>query len=960
MTAGDPGPGIREAPTGDARRPPVLNIVGKFVVYLIVLSVLPLLFLGWVSFDVSQRIVEKLVRGYSLDIVEAQKAYIDLQVEKIETLIVNVASDEDIALAVSESTGTDSDFERLVTQARVSYILSEYLNVRGILAIDLIGAQGGFFHVGDALEAAQPSAEERDVLLRRAAASEEPVLWLGTEPRESDPRSPVRFVISVARPIRSLDRARSVLETAGVVVVRTSVEALMEDLSEIGLGTGSRLVVVDPAGRVVFHPDPAEVGRPVDLVLPALAAGPATTEMRLGGEPVLATRVRSRRTGWDVIALTPMTVVTTETTVIATTTTFALILCLVLVAVAGLAYSRTVVTPIRRITELFKRSRDGDLALLHPVKTRGRDEIAELGRWFNTFLETLAERRKSEAALRESEGRYALAVLGANDALWDWDLRRSRLYLSPRFGEILGDGPGDGIGTAQTWFSRVHPDDRRRLHDLLDLHLSGHTPHFEVEHRLVCADGSVVWMLARGLAVRDEAGLAYRMVGSLSDVTARKRAEARLRHEATHDVLTGLANRRALFDAASRALASENGSTVGVMMLDLDNFKDINDTLGHMHGDRVLQAVGDMVQRLGCPGDRTARLGGDEFAVLRTSGADAATMTALADQVIAAMRAPLEIDGELFGVTVSIGIAIARCGDSAEDLIRKADLALYDAKRSGRNRASLFDSGLEDEVRARVAVEAQLRAGDPGRCIEVLLQPQISPAGGRVTRFEVLARWRQPGGVLSPAVFIPAAERTGLIHDVTRAVLDRALDVLVAFDAAERHDVRVAINLSAMDLGRVDFAEEVLASIRATTVAPHRIEFEITESVLLLSTHAVVDNIRRLGYAGCRFALDDFGTGFSSLSYLRDFPIETIKIDQSFVRTLGAGNGGGDLVAAVISLGHAMGKLVVAEGVETPDQAARLAAQRCDLLQGYLFARPLTLEAALAFRDLPALGVKAG
>ena len=952
MTAGVPDPDARPPSSDRASPPPLLNIVGKFVVYLIVLSVLPLLFLGWVSFDVSQRIVEKMVHGYSIDIVDAQRGYVDLQVDKIETIVVNIASDEDVALAVTNSTERDSDYDRLSTQSRVGYILDEYMNVSGILAVDLIGANGGYFHVGEAPEQLPPSAGERERLLRRVAASDDPVLWLGVEPN-SNPDSPAKLVISAARPIRRLDRERGVLEIAGLVVVRSNLDVMVEHLADADFGVGGYLVVIDPAGRIISHPDRGLIGRPAAEVLPALPAAPRTTELRIGGEPVLATQVVSPVTGWSIAALIPMTAVTAETSAIAATTTIALVLCLVLVAVAGLAYSRTVVTPIRRITELFKRSRDGDLALLHPVKTRGRDEIAELGRWFNTFLETLNERHRSEVALRESEERYALAVRGANDALWDWDLRRSRLYLSPRFGEMLGIGPDDGVGSAQAWFSRVHPDDRRRLHDLLDLHLGGQTPHFEVEHRLVRADGSVVWMLARGLAVRDEAGLAYRMVGSLSDVTARKRAEERLRHEATHDVLTGLANRRALFDAASRALAIEAASGVGVMMLDLDNFKDINDTLGHMHGDRLLQAVGALVLGLGESGDRTARLGGDEFAVLEAGGADAATMTALAERVIAAMREPLEIDGELFGVTVSVGIAVARPGDTAEDLIRKADLALYDAKRGGRNRASVFDSGLEDEVRARVAIEAQLRACDPRESIEVLLQPQVSPSGGRVTRFEALARWRLPEGVLSPAVFIPAAERTGLIHDVTRAVIDRALDVLVAFDAAGRHDVRIAVNLSPIDLGRADFAEEVLASIRSTAVSPHRIEFEITESVLLLSTHAVVDNIRRLGYAGCRFALDDFGTGFSSLSYLRDFPIETIKIDQSFVRTLGTGTGGDDLVAAVISLGHAMGKLVVAEGVETPDQAARLAARRCDLLQGYLFARPLTLEAALAFVALP-------
>jgi diguanylate cyclase (GGDEF)-like protein/PAS domain S-box-containing protein len=620
---------------------------------------------------------------------------------------------------------------------------------------------------------------------------------------------------------------------------------------------------------------------------------------------------------------------------------------------AGIAYSRTVVTPIRRITELFKRSGSGELALPH-VEVRGGDEIAELGRWFNTFLDTVNERSRSEAALRESEERYALAVRGANDALWDWDLRTDRLYLSPRFAEMLGL-PSDAVGTLpDEWFGRIPAADRPFLHDLLDLHLRGGSAHFEAEHRILGAGGEELWMLARGLAVRDAAGEAYRMVGSLSDITARKRAEQRLRHEATHDALTGLSNRRALFDAASNILArATKGARAGLLLFDIDHFKDINDTLGHAHGDRLLGAVGSVIRGALEPEDQIARLGGDEFAILRREAGEAA-MAETAERVIAVLREPLMVDGELFGITISVGIALSDGAESAEDLVRKADLALYEAKRTGRNRAAFFDEALEEEVRERVAVETALRLGSPAECVAVEFQPQVEPHRAPIRRYEALARWRTggTGPPIPPSSFIPAAERIGLIHEVTRAVVRHVLAALAAFDAAARRDVTIAVNLSAIDLGRADFADEMMQLFDEAGVAPHRMELEITESVLLLSTRTVIDNIERLGAAGCRFALDDFGTGFSSLAYLRQFPIQTIKIDRAFIEAIGEG---GELVGAMISLGHAMDKLVVAEGVETAEQAATLAAKRCDLLQGFYIARPLPLEEAVALTRFEAV-----
>jgi diguanylate cyclase (GGDEF)-like protein len=478
-------------------------------------------------------------------------------------------------------------------------------------------------------------------------------------------------------------------------------------------------------------------------------------------------------------------------------------------------------------------------------------------------------------------------------------------------------------------------------------HLSGRSPHFEIEHRLLAADGTYLWMLARGLAVRDEHGIPYRMAGSHSDITARKRAEEQLRHDALHDVLTGLANRRALFESVAKALAAcrGDGHLVGLLMFDLDHFKDINDTLGHEKGDLLLAAVAREVAALIRDGDQVARLGGDEFAVLCPDVAGADALAEVAGNLVTRLRRPLAIGSDHITTTVSVGIAMSSQAATTEDLVREADLALYEAKRGGRNRYCFFDEELERQAHDRLAVETLLRTESAADALFLLYQPQLDARTRTVRRFEALARWRTADGtVLRPGHFVPAAERSGMIHEITRLVVLRALEAVVAIDAAGGGDVGLSLNLSAIDLEQPELFEQLTGLIAEHRVAPSRIEFEITEGVLLRSSPTVMENIRRLGNAGCRFALDDFGTGFSSLSYLRQFPINTIKIDKSFVDGLGSDREDEELARVIIALGHTMSKLVVAEGVETKTQADFLTAQGCDLLQGFLFARPMPLS----------------
>lgn len=943
-------PDRRAKPRRRRWRPPHASLVAKFVAYVAVLGVLPLLVLGLTSFEVSQSVVDRLAGRYSLALLEAERDYLDLQLEQVESLISSIVSVDEILDAVSQETAETDSYTRLATQAKVGYILSNYLYIRGLDSIDLIAANGTYYHVGGTLDAAPPDAERREEILTALAAAGEKTHWFGIV-ESLNPHSPERLVITAGRAVWRTDRETVTRRAVASVLVNFNVDALYRQFVVSSLGVGSHLMVVDQSRRIVYHPDQDKIGTQApEYLTAALTDVPTTTEMTIDGVDKLVSAVRSNETGWWVLALIPRRTISAETSGIALATSLALLICLAFVATIGYALSRTVVTPVKRLTARFKRFQEGDPAALRPVPVHGHDEIAELSRWFNTFIETANERRQSNQALRESEERYALAIRGANDSLWDWDLRTNRLYLSPRWKTMLGFREADVRESPSIWFDRIHPNDRASVLEALEDHLAGRSPHFEIEHRLLGADGSYRWMLVRGLAVRDEHGVPYRMAGSHSDVTARKRAEEQLRHDALHDVLTGLANRRALFAAVEEALvrAHEVGETIGVLMFDLDHFKDINDTLGHEQGDLLLAAVAREVRTLVRAEDEVARLGGDEFAVLCPDVGGPGTLAEIAARLVDRLRRPLDVGERRFSITVSVGVAVAGPTSTADDLVREADLALYEAKRTGRNRYCFFDGALEEQARERLKIESILRSEPAADALFLAFQPQVDARDGVVRRFEALARWRcADGSVLSPALFVPAAERSGLIHEITRLVVQRALEAVAVIDAAGGKDVGVAINLSAIDLEHADLVDELTGMLAEQGVAPHRVEFEITEGVLLRSSPTVMENIRQLGAAGCRFALDDFGTGFSSLAYLRNFSIHTIKIDKSFVDGIGGDEGDEELTRVIIGLGRTMSKLVVAEGVETQAQADFLVAEGCNLLQGYLFARPMPIDEAV-------------
>ena len=415
-------------------------------------------------------------------------------------------------------------------------------------------------------------------------------------------------------------------------------------------------------------------------------------------------------------------------------------------------------------------------------------------------------------------------------------------------------------------------------------------------------------------------------------------------HQALHDALTGLPNRALFVDRLEHSLArrDRSGSGPAVLFIDLDNFKTINDCYGHAHGDALLAAVTTLL--LGClrSGDTAARFGGDEFAILIEEGGDLATAAGVADRLLDALSAPLDLAGDEVTVRASIGIAVASAQDTAADVLRNADMAMYRAKSAGKARFAVFEPAMHMALMTRVELEGDLRRAIDNGEVEVHYQPVIDLVTSQTRGFEALARWRHPRrGQISPVEFIPMAEEAGLIGRLGAFVLGEACREVRECQRRSGFPVGVTVNVSGAQLQTGDAVGDVQKALEESGLAPQALTLEITESVLMQDTAATIEKLWALKKLGVRLAIDDFGTGYSSLGYLRHFPIDVLKVDKSFVDALAARSGDGTLVHAIVQLGHTLGLTVVAEGIEHEEQVHRLLEMGCTLGQGYLFSPPV-------------------
>jgi diguanylate cyclase (GGDEF)-like protein/PAS domain S-box-containing protein len=558
------------------------------------------------------------------------------------------------------------------------------------------------------------------------------------------------------------------------------------------------------------------------------------------------------------------------------------------------------------------------------------------------------ERETAVLALRESEERYALAVCGANDGLFDWDLRRNVIHFSARWKEMLGHAAGEIGSHPEEWLGRIHPEELGEFRQRLEAHLKGQEAHFELEYRLRHRDGAYRWMLSRGLAVRDGRGEAYRMAGSLTDVTRRKEAEERLLHDALHDGLTGLANRTLFADRLHQTLARSRRRgeySFAVLYVDIDQFKVVNDSLGHLAGDEALVALARRLETCLRPGDTVARLGGDEFAVLEEDVGDVSQALRIADRIHEELLPPLRVRGHEVFASASVGIARgAERYEHAHELLRDADIAMYRAKRRGRGSSEIFDTSMHALATTRLRMETELRRALERHELRLHYQPLVSLETRRIIGMEALVRWQHPErGLLLPEEFITLAEEIGAIVPLGRWVLMSACAQARRWREVTNGGppVSVSVNLSARQFSQSDVLELTCEALDASGLPAPSLRLELTESALMDDPAAAAAKLGQLKQLGVNLDIDDFGTGYSSLSYLRRFPIDALKIDRAFVSRMDAEVEDREIVRTIVTLAANLGVAAVAEGVETQAQEAQLRGFHCPYAQGFLFSRPV-------------------
>ncbi len=554
--------------------------------------------------------------------------------------------------------------------------------------------------------------------------------------------------------------------------------------------------------------------------------------------------------------------------------------------------------------------------------------------------DALARLEVSEHALAEAQ---RLARIGS----WEWEVQVDRVVWSDELFRIYGIDPDGFDAHYDGYVEHIHPDDRGLVQQEIDRALRDPGP-FRFEHRVIRPDGEVRTVDGRGRVIVGADGRVARMVGTTQDVTEQRAAERLLEHQALHDPLTGLPNRALFIDRLQHALtrARRPGSSLAVYFCDVDDFKDVNDSLGHDAGDELLVALPPRLREGLRAGDTVARFGGDEFVILCEDLASEAEAIRIAERIAEAFGLPFELDGRPHHLSVSVGVVFVKAGEaSATEVLRDADAAMYRAKGGGKGRFELFDAQMRASLVARLQTEADLRRALEDEELRLHYQPVIDVSDGSFVGAEALVRWQHPErGLLAPAEFIAVAEDSGLIAPLGAWVLEEACRQALGWGGGRF----VSVNLSPRQLSHSDVPALLQRALAETGVDPALIELEITENVLMEQSAGALATLRRLKAMGVRLMLDDFGTGWSSLAYLKRFPLDGLKIDREFVDGLGSEPEDTAIVAAVLSMASALELDVIAEGVETEAQLAWLRERGCGLAQGFLLGRPMPADELVA------------
>ena len=553
------------------------------------------------------------------------------------------------------------------------------------------------------------------------------------------------------------------------------------------------------------------------------------------------------------------------------------------------------------------------------------------------YRQILIDQKKIE----ESEERYRFVSEAANDAIWQ-EVNGVSIF-SDRWYQITGYSKSDIEEAEGGWESFIHPEDRAVVRDRMLIHKRCKTPYYNCEYRFKRKDGKYIWIYARGKAYFNDNGELCHMAGSYTDITELKEYEHRLHHQAYHDQLTGLENRFALNEKLNSLINKSGGEKFALIYIDIDNFKYVNDTMGHRFGDLLLKKISERLLENGILNSTVYRIGGDEFLVLVEKYYKKEYLERIAVNILKAFK-PCFVVGNLnIYSTTSIGVSTyPEHGNETDELLKSADIAVYKAKEAGRNRIVFFNTPMNEEMTERMVIEKHLRNALDNNEFELYYQPQLDIKRSVISGFEALLRWRSPElGPVSPMKFISIAEATHLIIPIGEWVLREACRFLSNLEKMGHKGFNISVNISMLQLLQDDFAHMVMDIIDSVGLNPKQVELEITESILMESYEVIAGKLKLLRARGINIALDDFGKGYSSLNYLKNLPITTLKVDKSFIDTISNTGNDKSLTDLIVKIGRSMDLCVIAEGVETQEQMDYLIKHKCHKIQGYLLSKPV-------------------
>ncbi|ABM02949.1 diguanylate cyclase/phosphodiesterase with PAS/PAC and GAF sensor(s) [Psychromonas ingrahamii 37] len=924
------------------------KIFPKYIGFLLIVSVIPLLAVGIISYHNASQAIQDAARRFSTELLNHKIELLESKLDQVESLIVNISSVEAITNALDDEFSESNTYTDLATQAKIGYILNGYLSLQGLVSIDIFTSGGTQYHVGDSLNVGENRNDIRELIWQETLASPKQIYWSGILPNVNKSSSH-KMVLGAAKIIKKIDHISLKTRPIALILVSINIENLNESITDKESDGGVSAYLIDQRDNIAYSHKKNEIGQSVKELFPfAVAKQQRLNSYTWNGNDYFIQSRAITKYNWQIFSLIPQKNLRRDINRIGVITFYLVFAGILLTCIAGWYFSHNIVQPIKDVITAYKGLQNKTLKQTKRLPVRSDDEVGELVKWFNTSLDNLEARELYENALRESEERYALVANATNEGLWDWNITKNEMYFSPRFFALLGKNVDENssLNTIEDWYKLIHPKDIILVKSAINDCLNGKTAHFQCEYRLLHHDGRYRWILSRGLAIWDSSGEAIRMAASHSDISDQRDAKDKLRYDAFHDSLTGLYNRSWFVSYLQELLSGHSRNknlNFAVLFLDLDQFKLVNDTLGHAAGDKLLIYVAERLKKCLRETDMLARFGGDEFVILLKSDENYRFIQ-IAERIIEQLSLSFSINNNYIHTGASIGITLLETGyQDAYEMLRDADIAMYRAKLNGKNCHIVFDEEMRSQLLKQVDTEKLLRQAIENDELTLYYQPIISLSDGRLTGFEALLRWNNPIlGNVSPDVFIPLAEANGTIIQLGQWVFESAFIQLKAWkeEFTGFDNLVLSINMSPVQFLDKLFLKNFPKLMDTYNIKGSEIAIEITETAIIHKKALAIKVINDFKKYGIHIHLDDFGTGYSSISHLVGFQIDLIKIDRSFIELLGVNSKEDKLVQAIINFAHNLGIKCTAEGIEEAAQQRLLSIANCDYAQGYFIAKP--------------------